>query len=501
MSRTAARGAGLAAGLLAAAALIALDGPLKHVASPAGASYGDRPAHAAAAVVLMAIWWVAEVFPIHWTALVPLLLFPPLAVFGGSAAHDLRLAALPYIDPYIFLFLGGMCIAAAMQQWNLHRRIALTIMRVIGAAPRRLLLGFVVATAFVSLWISNTATAAMMFPIGMAVIAQLERQEGGRRLDGYGAAIMLAIAYGANVGGIGTKIGTATNALFCGYLAQNLGVELSFVRFLGIGLPFVLVFLPVTWWWLWRALGRADAPTGAAGRATLDAELALLGPLGPAERAVLLVFASTAALWILSGPLTGALAPHLHAIFPAIKSWSKYVEGGTAIAAALVLLALPVGGGRRALGLRQLRVVPWETLLLLGGGFAMAAGIEASGLSAWMAGELAAMRDQSPAVQVAIASFSSVALSAVASNTATVSVMLNVLRSTAAPGNVLAVLSASTLAASCDFALPVGTPPNAIVFGSGYLTIPRMARVGIGLDLVAAALVTVWCTLGVRLLL
>ena len=498
---TAPRLAGLAAGVLAFVLLATLETSLKHVTSADGAtSYGARPAFAAGAVTLMAIWWVTEALPIHWTALVPLFCFPILGIFGRGVAGDLQRTALPYIDAYIFLFLGGMCIAAAMQEWNLHRRIALTIMRAIGAEPRRLLLGFVLATAFVSLWISNTATAAMMFPIGMAVIAQLERQGGGRRLVGFGGAVMLAIAYGANVGGIGTKIGTAPNALFCGFLAQNLGIEITFVRYLAIGLPFVVLFLPIVWWWLWRQLGRIDAPEGAAGRAILGAELGALGPPKPAEKVVLAVFVVAAILWIGSGPITRELTPQLHALFPGVRSWSKYVEAGTAMLAALVLLVVPVAG-RPILSLGQLRHMPWETLVLLGGGFSMAAGVDGSGLSIWMGGWLAGMREQAPLVQIAIASFSSVLLTAVASNTATVSVMLNVLAGAAAPGSVLPVLTASTVAASCDFALPAGTPPNAIVFGSGYLTIPRMARVGIVLDLMAAVLVTIWCAVGVRLLL
>ncbi len=496
---TRARIAWLVVGLLAFLLLVIIDSPLRHVTGPGGESYGARPALAAATVLMMAMWWITETLPIALTALVPLVCFPLTGVFGRGLAGDLAAAALPYVDAYIFLFLGGMAIAAAMQQWGLHRRIALTIMRAIGAEPRRLLLGFIVATAAVSMWISNTATAAMMFPIGMAVIAQLEHHAGGRRLAGYGAAIMLAIAYAANVGGMATKIGTAPNALFAGYAAQNLGVDISFTRFLAIGLPFVVIFLPVIWWRLWR-VGAADAPATTAGRAALDRELRALGRLTSGEKVVAGVFFATVLLWIFSGPITRALAPSLHALFPHVRSWSKYVESGIAMAAALVLLVTPVGG-RTALGLRQLGAIPWGTLILLGGGFSMAAGIEASGLSTWMGGKLALLREQSSFVQVASASFVAVGMTALASNTATVGVMLNVLESAAAPGHVIPVLSAAVLAASCDFALPAGTPPNAIVFGSGYVTIPRMVRTGVGLDLLAAALVAVWCAFGVRYLM
>jgi sodium-dependent dicarboxylate transporter 2/3/5 len=181
-----------------------------------------------------------------------------------------------------------MSIAAAMQQWNLHRRVALAILRAIGTEPARLLLGFLAATAFVSLWISNTATATMMLPIGIALIAQLESRLGGRRLEHYGAALMLAIAYGANLGGIGTKIGTGTNATFAGFMSQR-GTEISFVDFMLVGVPFVLLFLPCVWWVLWRS-GRSDAPPGDAGRETLRAEWQRLGGVQRGERVVLGVF-------------------------------------------------------------------------------------------------------------------------------------------------------------------------------------------------------------------
>src|SRR5262245_31766302 len=217
----------------------------------------------------MATWWITEALPIAWTACVPLLVLPFASVYGEGIAANLLGAVAPYVDPYIFLFLGGMGIAAAMQQWNLHRRIALMVMRAVGTDPRRLLFGVLLATAGVSLWISNTATAAMMFPIGLAVIAELER-DAGRRLARYGAALMLAVAYGSNVGGIGTKIGTVPSAQLSGFLAQR-GTEISFGQFAAIGVPFVLVFLPVVWLALWR-VGRVDAPEAHVGRSALVRE-------------------------------------------------------------------------------------------------------------------------------------------------------------------------------------------------------------------------------------
>lgn len=481
--------AGLAAGLLAFVLLLAVDSPLQR-----WGEHGDRPAAAAAVAALMAIWWLTEALPIYVTACVPLVAFPLLGVFGPGLGTNLRESTLPYLDPYIFLFAGGMGIAAAMQQWDLHRRIALGIMERIGTAPRRLLLGTLVATAFISLWISNTATAAMMMPIGLALIAQMEAQAGLGRLRHYGMAVMLAIAYGSNVGGIGTKIGTAPNAQFAGFM-DNLGVEISFLQFLAVGFPFVVLFLPVVFAALWR-IGRRDGLFGGAAAGIVEEELARLGPVRRPERIVLGVFAVTAALWIAGKLITEVLAPHV----TAFRLTSAHVEGGTAVLAALVLLAWRTRG-QQVLAPRALARVPWETLLLLGGGFAMAAGIQKSGLSGWMAGQLAGVRGLPGPAQVLLAALVTVGISAVASNTATIAVMLVVLRDAVAPDLLSTVLFAATIAASCDFALPAGTPPNAIVFGSGYVSIPRMFRTGVVLDLLAALVAAGWCWLVVRLVL
>jgi sodium-dependent dicarboxylate transporter 2/3/5 len=483
------RAVGLVAGLLAFALLAGLDGPLHH-----DPTFGSRPAFAAAGAALMAIWWLTEAIPIYWTACLPILIFPLFGVFGTGPGASLRSLGAAYLDPYIFLFAGGMAIAAAMQQWNLHRRIALTIMKAIGSDPRRLLAGTLCATAFISLWISNTATATMMVPIGIALVAQLEDRGGGKRLASFGMAIMLSIAYGANIGGIGTKIGTAPNAQLAGFL-ERMGTSLSFGQFLVVGLPFVLMFLPVAWLALWR-MGRKDAPAGDSGAEVVARELALLGGVQRAEKWILAVFGLAALGWIGGRFLTAALKP---VVAPFALS-SAHVEAGVALVAALVLLVLGSRheGRRRALlEPRSLLTVPWETLLLLGGGFAMAAGVQESGLSVWLTGELAGLRALPGFSQVVIAAVAAVALSAVASNTATVAVLLVVLKDAVAPDQVNTVLFAVTIAASCDFALPAGTPPNAIVFGSGYVTIPRMARTGFVLDFLAALLAAAWCSLAV----
>jgi solute carrier family 13 (sodium-dependent dicarboxylate transporter), member 2/3/5 len=478
--RSPAQVVGLVAGLAAFAVLLLVDSPLQQYGD-----YGARPARAAAVVACMALWWLTEALPIHWTACLPLVAFPLLGVFGPGLGANVAASVLPYVDPYIFLFAGGMAIAAAMQQHGLHRRIALSIMAAIGAEPRRLLAGVLVATAVVSMWISNTATATMMFPIGMALIAQLERHQ-GRRLTHYGMAVMLAIAYAANVGGIATKIGTAPNAQFSGFV-ERLGVEVSFLQFMAVGLPFVALFLPVVWLALW-VVARREGLTGDLGSGLLRHELASLGAMGRGERLVTAVFAAAATAWILARPLTRALEGPLPGI------GSAKVEGTIAMIAALLLMVSRAHGAP-VLRAASLRRVPWSTLLLLGGGFAMAAGVQGSGLSGWLAGQLVAARELAPAAQLLLASLATVGLSAVASNTATIAIMLVVLHD-AVPGPLLpTVLFTATLAASCDFALPAGTPPNAIVFGSGYVSIPRMFRTGVVLDLLAALLAAAWCGL------
>jgi solute carrier family 13 (sodium-dependent dicarboxylate transporter), member 2/3/5 len=470
------RAIGLVIALAAFGAMLALEGRL-----------GRAPAAAAAVTALMALLWLTEALPIYWTACLPLLLYPVLMPHPGGAAENLRAAAAPYADPSIFLFAGGMGLAAAMEQCDLHRRIALVIMRAIGTDPRRILLGLLTATAAISLWISNTATAAMMLPIALAVVRQLEVQA-QRRLAHYGAALMLAVAYGANIGGMGTKIGTVPNMVLVGFL-RKLGVEVSFFEFVAIGLPFVILFIPLAWWALWR-MGRKDALDTARHAATVEVELAALGRLRRVEAIVLIVFGATAAVWIIGKPLTDLL----RTLAPGITT--PQVEGGAAILAAVFLLALR-SEGRQVLELRTLARVPWATLILLGGGFSMAAAVQGSGLGARMGDALAVVRSYPPLLQTVIASLVTVGLSAVASNVATTNVMLNVLNGAVSAEWRTTVLFSSALASSCDFALPAGTPPNAIVFGSGYLTVPKMAKTGAMLDIAAGLLVAVWCWLAV----
>jgi sodium-dependent dicarboxylate transporter 2/3/5 len=465
---------GLASGVVACAAIVLTPTDLHRIEG-----YGSRPAYAAGVTALMVSWWLTEALPIAFTACVPLVLFPVFGVFGRGALGDVRASAMPFLDAYIFLFLGGMAIGAATEQWNLHRRIALNIMRVIGTEPKRLLLGVLVATAFVSLWISNTATAVMMFPIGLALVKELEAARGQGRLTSFGTAVMLSVAYGANVGGIGTKIGSGPNSIFCGFVSEKLHIDIGFLQYIGVALPFVVLFVPVVWGVLWL-VARREGLASVHGREVIERELSAMGVLSRQERTVGIVFLVAAALWISSSVVQPLVAPLISSLLGGFRIQGKHYEAGVSMLAAASLLAW------RVLSLQAIRRLSWGTLVLLGGSLAMAAGIEESGLSLWLGERFGGLAELPLAGQLAVATTGTIGLSAVASNTATINVVLNVL-----PSN-LPVLFAITMGASCDFMLPAGTPPNAIVFGSGYIRLSTMMRVGFLLDVAAAIFVTLY---------
>jgi sodium-dependent dicarboxylate transporter 2/3/5 len=466
--------------------MLSLDTPLHHFS-------GGKPALAAAAAFLMAMWWLTDAIPITATACVPVILFPFLGVFDGGFFQNLLTTLLQYVDPYIWLFAGGLCIAAAMQQWDLHRRIALNIMKYIGTEPKHLLLGMLSSTAFISLWLSNTACAALMFPIGMAVIHQMERNCGGKRLQFYGMAIMLSIAYGSNIG-LGTTIATTPNVMFVGFM-EKMGMPVSFLEFMIVGMPFSMFLVPICWYFLWRIGRRDELPTKASGDA-IRAELKELGHIKEQEWSILFIFMLAASVWIFSDPLTSWLKPQV----TAFKLTSAHVEGGISIIAGILLL-LWREQGRQVLEIKYLKGLPWGTLVLLGGSFAMAGAIQQSGLSEWIGERLAGIRDLNGFVQILLVSLTTVGITAVASNTATMAIMLNILKGVIGHALLPTALYSATMTSSCDFALPAGTPPNAIVFGSGYVTISQMAKTGVMLDVIAAVISSIWCWFIVRLIM
>lgn len=426
-------------------------------------------------MLLMATWWSTEAIPIPATALLPIVLVPALGL--GSIGE----ATSPYANPIIFLFLGGFTLGLAMQRWNLHRRIALLTLKAVGDQPRRQIGGFMLATAFLSMWVSNTATSIMMLPIGLSVIAMMDASnpDGARR---YATSLLLAIAYSASIGGIATLIGTPPNALLAAYLSENQGISVGFAQWMLLGLPITIVMLVAAWWWLTRrdfGLGKK----GDSGQMIRD-ELAALGPLSRGEKLVGLVFLLTASAWIFRPLLSENLMPWLS-------------DTGIAIAAAIVMFIAPVDTRERVflLNWETAKEIPWGVLLLFGGGLAMAGVISSSGLAEWIAGSLGAAGILPTLAMVALVAGVIIFLTEVTSNTATAAAFLPLLGALAMSQGVSPILLTvpAAVAASCAFMMPVATPPNAIVFSSGHMRISDMISAGFALNLIGVVVVTLVC--------
>lgn len=474
-----------------------------------------------AVVVLMATWWMTEPIPLAATACIPIAVYP---FIGAARVHEV---VLQYFDPVNWLFLGGMLIAGSMQQWGLHRRIALGIIAAIGASPRRIVLGFMLATGFVSLWISNTATTVMMFPIAMAVLLKLSEQSGtdARALRAFGLSLMLGIAYAASIGGIGTKIGTAPNVIMIKQAQDVLGRDIDFATWLAIGLPIVLIALPIVYVFLVRIAAPVPAAGFAGSADVIAAERAGLGRMGTGERVALVAFLSAAFLWIFRkdielGSFTipgwsrlwtlgweDFIGRPVDTLPAALAKLMKQDVGDAAvsmsIAVALLLIPVSVRHFRTALDPSRVARAPWALLVLLGGGLAMAYGMQQSGLSAYLAGLLQGVGPVSPFAALLLVSFASLFLTEVASNVATASILVPLVAAGAESFGLhpAPLMFAATLSASFGFMLPAGTPPNAIVYSSGYITVPQMVRAGLAVDIFGALLVATFCYFFVPLIL
>lgn len=431
----------------------------------------------AAVGALMAVWWMTEALPIAVTSLVPLVVFPILGIapIGDTAA--------PYANPLIFLFLGGFLIALAMERWNLHRRLALHIIQWVGAKPKRIVAGFMLASAFLSMWISNTATAMMMLPIGISVIQLVPREknaEGPQGSNHFATALMLSIAYACSLGGLGTLVGTPTNALLAAFMAESYGFEIGFLDWMLIALPLVLVGLVLVFLLLTRVIYPVRLQEIPGGGRFIAEEVKKLGPISPAERRVAMIFALTAGLWM------GRrwVAPWL----PGIS------DAGIAMFGALLLFAWPLDWktGSFVLDWKATSRLPWGVLLLFGGGLSLAQAINQSGLAQAIGNSLKSLGHWPPALLVLLVVMVIILLTELTSNTATAAAFLPVLgpMAVAVGQNPLLLLVSATLGASCAFMLPVATPPNAIVYGSGMISIPQMVRAGVWLNLLFMVLIT-----------
>ena len=434
---------------------------------------------AASIGVLMAVWWATEAVPIAVTALLPLVLFP---LFGIASIQN---TAAPYANKVIYLFLGGFIVAFAMQRWNLHRRIALTVLQYAGGNGRSLVGGFMLASAVISMWVMNTSTTMMLLPIGVSVIAVIHKTIGKLDDDGrlhFQYALLLGIAYGATIGGMATLVGTAPNALLAGFMQENYGTEIDFSSWMLVGLPLSAMMLPLAWLALTRWDFKVDFKTSGEGRDALVRMKQEMGSITVPEVRVAIVFVTMALTWVLRPVLVQL--PGLEALD----------DSGIAMAGAISLFLIPSGDKKDPLLLRwhYAEQLPWSVLILFGGGLTLASAVTRTGLAEWLGSALQAVGMLPLVVLVIIAAAMIIFLTELTSNIATTATFLPVVGAIAieAGYDPIVLTVPVTFAASCAFMLPVATPPNAIVFGSGMLTIPKMVRAGLMLNIIGVFLVS-----------
>lgn len=438
-----------------------------------------------ASTLWIAIWWVTEAIPIPATSLMPIILFP---LSGGL---DINSTTSAYGNGTIFLFLGGFVLALAMERWDLHRRIAINIISVMGTRPDRIVLGFMVATGFLSMWISNTATAMMMIPIGLAITYQVQDAlKGDPNVDtskgnfAFGKAIMLGIGYSASIGGMATLIGTPPNAILAGTVKELFDYEISFAGWMVFGVPFAWALLLFGWIYLTKMAFPTNLKDLPGGKAIFDEEKRKLGKASYEEKAVFIVFVVTAFAWITRSFILEAINPNID-------------DTIIAILAAIVLFIIPTKSTKASHIMDWSTAVklPWGVLLLFGGGLAIAAGFTSSGLSEWIGSQLNGLQGVHILLIILAVTALVNALTEVTSNTATATMMFPIMAALALALDVhpLALMVAAGLSASCAFMLPVATPPNAVVFGTGYIRILDMARAGFFLNIAAIILITLTC--------
>lgn len=431
----------------------------------------------AAVGIFMAIWWVSEAIPIPATALLPIALFPILDV------GTVREATTPFANPLIYLFMGGFIIALAMERSNLHKRIALNVVKLVGVKPGSIVIGFMLSAAFLSMWVSNTATAMMMLPIALSIIRLVEHPDdisAGDLQTNFGLIMVLCIAYACNIGGIGTLIGTPPNALMAGYMLETYGVDIGFSQWMLIGVPLVVISLPIVYILLVKIIYPIKLKEIPGGKEIINQQLKKAGSISRAELMVAIVFGATALMWI--------IRPLLEPYIPNIS------DTGIAIFGAIVMFLLPVNfkKGEFVLKWEDAKRLPWEVLILFGGGLSLAAAITDTGLAEWIGASLSALSGWPVIILIVTSLLVIIFLTEITSNTATAAAFLPILASVAiAMGqDPLILVIPAAIGASCAFMLPVATPPNAIVYGSGLVSIPQMAKAGFMLNLLMVVLIT-----------
>ncbi|QTA86253.1 SLC13 family permease [Desulfonema magnum] len=444
----------------------------------------------AAVATLMAVWWITDAIPLFATALLPMLLYPLLGILNGKSTAPI------YINSTIFLFMGGFMIALTMEKWNLHKRIALFIIRLIGGGPSRIVLGFMVAAAFLSMWISNTATAIMMVPIGMAIISQMEAKFSAEETHKFTVGLMLGIAYACSLGGVATLVGTPPNLSFARIFEITFpeAQPIAFGTWFIMGLPLCAVMLGIVWVMLTKIFFRVPAHI-TVDKSIVDKEYDDLGSMSFEEKSVLIIFFLTAFLWV--------FRKKLNLGFFSIPGWSELMpyprlidDGTVALFMAMILFLIPTRSrdaeSPTVMGPDVIRNLPWNIVLLFGGGFALAKGFQVTGLSTLIGNKFSGLAGMSPILMILILCFSLTFLTELTSNTATTEMILPILASVAfaMKTNPLMLMIPATLSASCAFMMPVATPPNAIVFGSGRIKIAEMAKVGIFINIIGVFVIT-----------
>jgi sodium-dependent dicarboxylate transporter 2/3/5 len=426
----------------------------------------------------MAIWWISEAIPIAATAFLPLILMPLLGILPIADVSE------NYMHPTVLLYMGGFLLATGIEKWSLHRRIALNIINLIGTDLRKIVLGFILATGFLSMWISNSATSLMMLPIGLAVVNQFKDQLGSSKLaisENLGKAIMLGIAYSASIGGVATLIGTPTNIILASVVSDLYNYEIGFNEWMMFGLPLSLVMLFICWYYLVNFANPLPAKFSLSdGKNIIKTQLIALGKITYEEKMVMIVFGLVCFSWITRSFLLQQFLPELD-------------DTIIVLVGVIALFIIPSSKeGERILDWKTAERIPWGVLILFGGGLALAAGFKETGLAEWIGTRFTLIEGISFFLLLLIIITSVNFLTEVTSNVATASMLLPILASVALKLDLhpFGLMVGATLAASCAFMLPVATPPNAVVFGSGYLQMKDMVKAGFWLNIISIILVT-----------
>ncbi|MDY6933816.1 MAG: SLC13 family permease [Spirochaetota bacterium] len=453
----------------------------------------------AAVAILMAVWWITDAIPLAATALIPMIMLPLLGILKGKETAPI------YFNSIIFLFIGGFMIALTMEKWNLHKRIALWIIRAIGGGTSRIILGFMLAAAFLSMWISNTATAVMMIPIGLAIITQMEERFESENSAKFSTSLMLGIAYSCSIGGFATLVGTPPNLAFTRIYEMTFpnAPSITFGKWIFLGIPISLIMLGIVWTLLTQVFFKVPACL-QVDRDLIEKEYKMLGSMSFEEKGVLTVFIATAILWV--------FRKKLELGFVSIPGWSQFIpypnmidDGTVALSMALILFLIPTRSkGNTSSTIMSADIItklPWDIVLLFGGGFALAKGFQVAGLSSLIGNQFGGLEDLHPILMIMIICFFITFLTEFTSNTATTQIILPILASVAVAMKIhpMMLMIPATISASCAFMMPVATPPNAIIFGSDRIKIIDMARVGIIINLIGVMIIaTLFYVIGTR---